>query len=180
MIREGMTIREATEQWVSTMNRVPLKMIQDAVDGKEWEFEEITRIARGDRVYFSFGIDVNGEQYEGYGRVNKILKEKVQIMTDDEVLVLAEKGYVENSDRDTWPMWGWLWNPDESIDEEWIEENAQTVSDLGFRIWSHEDYGVFLGIDGAGYNFYDEHWIPLYKARGLQWHDKEMEVTKNA
>lgn len=26
---------------------------------------------------------------------------------------------------------------------------------------------------GAGYSFYTEHWIPLYKARGLKWHDKE-------
>ena len=36
-------------------------------------------------------------------------------------------------------------------------------------------FGYFFGIDGAGYSFYEEHWIPLYKARGLQWHKTEGE-----
>ena len=35
--------------------------------------------------------------------------------------------------------------------------------------WVHEI------IDGAGYDFYESHWIPLYKARGLQWHETETE-----
>ena len=35
--------------------------------------------------------------------------------------------------------------------------------------------GYFFGIDGAGYSFYEEHWIPLYKARGLQWHKENEE-----
>ena len=26
-----------------------------------------------------------------------------------------------------------------------------------------------------GYDFYENHWIPLYKARGLQWHETETE-----
>lgn len=31
------------------------------------------------------------------------------------------------------------------------------------------------GIDGAGYDFYEAHWEPLYKARGLHWHSEEAE-----
>ena len=27
-----------------------------------------------------------------------------------------------------------------------------------------------LGIDGAGYDFYDAHWVPLYRLRGFTWH----------
>lgn len=30
-----------------------------------------------------------------------------------------------------------------------------------------------IGIDGAGYDFYEAHWIPLYEARGLHWHEGE-------
>ena len=37
------------------------------------------------------------------------------------------------------------------------------------------EFGYFFGIDGAGYDFYECHWIPLYKARGLQWHDEMTE-----
>ena len=29
-------------------------------------------------------------------------------------------------------------------------------------------------MDGCGYDFYLEHWVPLYKARGLKWHDESL------
>lgn len=52
--------------------------------------------------------------------------------------------------------------------KEWdfIRENLQKVADCGFRIYEHDDYGIYLGIDGGGYDFYEAHWIPLYKAAG--------------
>ena len=47
------------------------------------------------------------------------------------------------------------------------------MSECGFRIYYSEKYGYFFGIDGAGYDFYEAHWIPLYKARGLKWHEND-------
>ena len=44
------------------------------------------------------------------------------------------------------------------------------------RIYEQEDYGYIFGIDGAGYSFFDEHFEPLYRARGLRWHDEEGET----
>lgn len=67
------------------------------------------------------------------------------------------------------PMWGWLWLIDDISDSDWMRGNIETVAELGFDVFESDD-GLFLGIDGAGYDFYGEHWIPLYKARGLQWH----------
>ena len=52
------------------------------------------------------------------------------------------------------------------------------MSDCGFRVYQHEEWGFFFGIDGAGYDFYSEHWIPLYKRRGLQWHDPAAEKAE--
>ena len=49
------------------------------------------------------------------------------------------------------------------------------MSRCGFRIYESEEFGYFFGIDGAGYSFYDEHWVPLYRARGLHWHDPATE-----
>jgi hypothetical protein len=49
------------------------------------------------------------------------------------------------------------------------------MTECGFRVYQSEELGIFFGIDGAGYSFYDQHWLPLYNARGLQWHDKEGE-----
>lgn len=52
------------------------------------------------------------------------------------------------------------------------------MSDCGFRVYQHEEWGFFFGIDGAGYDFYSEHWIPLYKRRGLRWHDPAAEKAE--
>lgn len=74
-------------------------------------------------------------------------------------------------------MWGWLWQFGDSADDYWLEEldGIRIMSECGFRIYEHEEWGYFFGIDGAGYDFYEAHWEPLYRARGLQWHDPKAE-----
>ena len=76
---------------------------------------------------------------------------------------------------DVFPMWGTMWSFHDSIDDWWLEEcdGIRLMSECGFRIYYHQEWGYFFGIDGAGYDFYAEHWEPLYKARGLHWHDEE-------
>ena len=74
-------------------------------------------------------------------------------------------------------MWGTMWTFSEDLDEDWVRENLDKVAKCGFRIY--EDYktgDIYIGIDGAGYNFYEAHWIPLYEARGLKWHSDETET----
>lgn len=76
--------------------------------------------------------------------------------------------------EDFLPMWSTMWTFGESLDEDWARENIEIMESCGFRVYDSEDFGIIFGIDGAGYNFYESHWIPLYKARGLKWHDKEV------
>lgn len=78
----------------------------------------------------------------------------------------------ENFSDDFLPIWGTLWAFDDSADIAWLDSEAgiSAMSNCGFRIFYHNDFGYFFGIDGAGYDFYEEHWIPLYLARGLHWH----------
>lgn len=71
------------------------------------------------------------------------------------------------------PMWGTVWTFEEWLDDEWARRNINILQECGFRVYDNEDLGLFFGIDGAGYDFYEAHWIPLYEARGLQWHDKD-------
>ena len=75
------------------------------------------------------------------------------------------------------PMWGTMWQFGDSADDYWLEEmgGIQVMSECGFRIYESDEWGYFFGIDGAGYDFYEAHWIPLYRKRGLQWHDPETE-----
>ena len=90
-----------------------------------------------------------------------------------EVTVYGEED--EDDYRDFLPMWGTMWSFGDSVDDWWLEEEdgIEIMSECGFRIYEHDEHGYFFGIDGAGYDFYEAHWIPLYKARGLQWHDEE-------
>ena len=79
----------------------------------------------------------------------------------------------DDVDHDNYlPIWGTMWSFDDYIDTEWLEDkrNLKAMADCGFRIYIQEDLGYIFGIDGAGYDFYEAHWIPLYEARGLMWH----------
>ena len=74
---------------------------------------------------------------------------------------------------DFFPIWGTMWQFSDWIDNKWLEsrDGLQAMTDCGFRIYESDEFGYFFGIDGAGYDFYEEHWLPLYKARGLHWHE---------
>lgn len=72
------------------------------------------------------------------------------------------------------PMWGAMWQFNNAIDNWWLTEDGglEIMLALGFRLYESQSYGYFFGIDGAGFDFYKAYWIPLYMARGLQWHDE--------
>lgn len=70
-----------------------------------------------------------------------------------------------------WPaMWGTMFCPNDWTDKEWIKENTSKVEECGFIIYECDYCDILLGINGAGYDFYESHWKPLYFARGLKWH----------
>lgn len=127
------------------------------------------------------GMTISEAAHKWVGEFNAIPRAMIdQLMKDhfeewEEVTVLPE----DDEDRyDDWlPMWGTMWSFGDSCDDWWLEEEdgIRIMSECGFRIYNHEEYGYFFGIDGAGYDFYSEHWIPLYKKRGLQWHDPKTE-----
>jgi len=70
------------------------------------------------------------------------------------------------------PMWGWVFVPNDPSDQRWIRSHAKEVAKCGFIVYETSEIGVYLGINGAGYDFFEHHWLPLYRARGLKWHDE--------
>lgn len=68
------------------------------------------------------------------------------------------------------PMWGTMWTLHE-LDADWIKDNIDQVRKCGIEVYESDELGVFIGINGAGYDFYEAHWLPLYEARGLRWHE---------
>lgn len=130
---------------------------------------EVTTPCKYNRVY----LYENG----GYGEITEIEDGKYIIELDNgtEIKCNEDDFYVEQDDF--LPMWGTMWSFGDSCDDWWLEEGdgIRIMSECWFRIYNSEEFGYFFGIDGAGYDFYEAHWIPLYKARGLQWHEIETE-----
>lgn len=172
MRRAGMTIEDAAREWVREMNAFPYDMIEKLMNADYDGWHEVTTPCRDDRVYV---YDLPDGCEEHMGEIENCLVDAdvYLIDLDDGTAVEVAKDDFE-VDRDSClPMWGTLWSFGDSADDYWLEEldGIEQMSKCGFRIYESDDFGYVFGIDGAGYDFYEAHWIPLYKARGLQWHD---------
>lgn len=172
---------EACRAWVETFNAIPTPIIDKLQAHNEFEFQEVTLPTKHDRVYL-FDKRQEGE-IVGYDSDNK---EYLIALDEDNSFVKA--GYPDDfevtSYEEPFPMWGTMWAFSDSIDNDWLSgefltDGLRLMSDCGFRIYEQEDYGYVFGIDGAGYDFYEAHWLPLYKARGLKW-DKETRAEDEA
>lgn len=164
------TIREATHEWVREFNAVPCGIIEKLIKADGGTFDairEVTPPTRGCTVYV-FDKD-------SYGEV-------VQHISDDTYRIELYNGERMDISEDSFeveydsylPMWNTMWAFNDFCDNYWLDNGGlQIMADCGFRIYEQEDYGYIFGIDGCGYDFYEEHWIPLYKARGLHWHKED-------
>lgn len=160
---------EAARAWVDEFDRIPYGIIEKLLKNNIEELYEVTPPARCDRVYC---YDLNE-----YGEVTEASAESLTVELDNGEVVTVTPEDVEVQRDDFLPMWGTLWAFSDSCDNYWIEElgGLQAMANCGFRIYEQEDYTYIFGIDGAGYDFYDAHWLPLYEARGLKWHKEEEE-----
>jgi len=92
-------------------------------------------------------------------------------MTENEI----DEAKNELMDQQREIMWSTLFEAKDNTIKDWILENYEKIiSEVGFTIidLSREnegeyETGVFLGVNGAGYDFYEAHWIPLYKIFGV-------------
>lgn len=177
---KGMTINDATHKWVSEFNAIPQSMIERLRRAAPDEWEELTLPRAGSRVHV---FDLTAAT-----RWNTSAKSRRMPQTS------TSTGWIWTAARPfswsltIWKSWtkpcsqcgGTMWSFGDSCDDYWLEyaDGVQAMSDCGFRVYQHEEWGFFFGIDGAGYDFYSEHWIPLYKRRGLQWHDPAAEKAE--
>ena len=179
-----MTIREAAEAWVHEMNAFPYDMIEKLMSADIESWHEVTTPSVGDRVYvYGKGSGtISAARATEDGTVFDIEMDESLLETvygdefDDGIKgreIEAPADEVEVEYDSMLPMWGTLWSFGDGADDYWLEEmgGIDLMSQCGFRIYESEDFGYIFGIDGAGYDFYESHWVPLYKARGLQWHD---------
>lgn len=170
------TMNEAAHTWVNEFNAIPQGMIEKLMTLDYDDWHEVTAPAVGDRVYV-YDVPEELDTLEHGGEVHSYDSESdlYCIELDDGKMVSASEDDFEVERYGDLPMWGTMWSFGDSCDNWWLEEDdgIKKMSECGFRIYENEEFGYFFGIDGAGYDFYSEHWLPLYKARGLQWHETE-------
>lgn len=83
--------------------------------------------------------------------------EEMELLNYSELEECHDGGYFEYV-----PIWGYYFEVDSSLLEEIILDNLKEVSSIGFHVFKHETTeNILLGIDGAGYDFYEAHWEPL-------------------
>lgn len=166
------TLREATERWLSTFSRIPGTVIEKLV-----AHDEAVGYYDGDsfRLVASPGVTCRecDDPYEGDLSLPAL--NRLQIIGEG---VACE--YCGLNTGDGWTMappkhafpcgWGTLFVPSDSCDQSWLGIHREEVAALGFYVFESEDFGYLLGIDAGGFDFYDGYWIPLYELRGLQWH----------
>lgn len=177
-MRKGYTKLEACQRWVGEFTRIPYAVVEKLIKASDYcDFNEITKPSVGDRCYCYSGDG-------GLGTISEMKRDEddytevlYTVELDDGGEVTCKSDELEVERDGSLPMWGTMWAFPDSADDYWLEEldGIQLMSDRGFRIYESEDFGYVFGIGGAGYDFYEEHWLPLYEARGLKWHDEEAE-----
>lgn len=176
MIREYKTIEDCTRLWVSQFNAIDQGMIAKLMELDPGDWHEVTAPAQGDRVYCYLPVS------EHSGEIDDIFDDgegnlKYRLHLDDDSFVDCESDDFDVEYDGGLPMWGTMWSFGDSADDWWLSDRdgIRLMSECGFRIFESEEFGYFFGIDAAGCNFYEAFWCPLYKARGLHWHDDAAE-----
>ena len=178
IMKKFTTINEATALWVEQwFHHIPASSVDNL------SIDIVTNISSyGDEIMLhedeSFCLAASprteclecGSEYKG----------KLKI---DEMYELWEKGRgidCANCGADCWRMGyprerGVLYAPKRKQDIKWILKHAVEVAQFGFYVYQSKDYGVLLGFDFSSIDLefgpYCMLWIPLYKLRGLNWHD---------
>lgn len=145
------TLDEAVRAWVGEFNAIPFSLIQKAYPDMEDSGLEILATDRE----CSYCNCTQGTENE------------------DGEIACDECGRTEWQEKYDYPMWSTLWTFNSNIDEEWARNNLDILRQCGLWVYESDELGIFIGINGAGYDFYEDHWKPLYLARGLRWHRTE-------
>lgn len=162
MTKTYKTVEDCAHLWVSEFNAIPTMMVSELMNVDPDSWREVTEPSSGAVVFVAGNV----------GTVETVRDGEALVHLANGLCFWVPKGKCEVDYCDALPMWGTMWSFSDPCDIWWVEEGdgVEVLSRCGFRVFYHEEYGYFFGIDGAGYSFYDEHWIPMYLDRGLRWH----------
>ena len=167
------TIREAAEKWIGGFSSVPGPFIEKLV-----KYDKAVSYYDSDSFRLIASPYIECAYCKTCFDGNQSLAELKTAQSQGKGIACQ---YCNDNKGDDWTTgypryefpcgWGTLFAPKDSSDIRWFSENAHEVAKLGFHVFESEDWDILLGIDAGGFDFYEAFWIPLYKLRGLKWHE---------
>lgn len=166
----------STRDWLSiNVNMIPQSLIFDEGDDVEKLYERLTEILpdnRGIKIPEFHVEPTEDEEREGVtlyleperdeyeegvdGDLYFADDHKVWEAYDEEAREVIRQ--VEEGEIELLPMHGWFFQTEDH------PELREFVFAEGLRLYEHDSLGkneVMIGIDGGGYSFYGQHWVPL-------------------
>ncbi len=165
------TLRKATEEWVAQFSDVPGSIIEKMAKADEsiYAFDSDSfRLVASPRIKCSWCSTT----YDGDLSLADLMAEfdRGQGVPCDHCFL---DGWWNLGEPESgFPCgWGTLFAPMDPCDIRWFDAHKDEVAKLGFFVFESDEYGILLGLDAGGFDFYDAYWIPLYRLRGLRWHE---------
>ncbi|MDE7425354.1 MAG: hypothetical protein K2N51_16980 [Lachnospiraceae bacterium] len=62
------------------------------------------------------------------------------------------------------PTYDTMWRFKNGFDSLWIKNNANKFREIGFRVFDSDIFGIIFGLEDTNFDFYFEHFEPLYNA----------------
>lgn len=144
MRRNEMTRMDAAHEWVREFNAIQQGMLEPFMNDET--LSEVTVPVIGDRV-FAYHEPVK----EPYGTITEYDEERdlytIEFDNGKEVKLDPDDFEVERDG--SFPMWGTMWSFGDGCDDWWLVDGdgIRIMSECGFRIYEHEEFGYFFGID---------------------------------
>jgi len=162
------------------MTEIILKTPQELAEyylGREFNARDFSEMKEMENASFG-SIEVNNPSEEWY--LNEFLgyegdyQEKIKTIEDlekeeNEEIKKEFEVYVEQQQNENYPMWNTVWEITNNSDY----FQADKLAEIGIGILEFKEK-YYLFIAGAGYDFYEAHWIPLF-TKILPWIKNEKE-----
>lgn len=157
--------REACSNWFnSTFKEVEADMIESPESDRCLRCRDLPEEGSTISQYGEYGQ----EERFSY-TVNMVDTARQVVIATDEDGEVLEVPFDELANLDGRPMWNAMW----VINGEPSYLEIQEFNECGISVYEDGDGGWYFGIDGCGYDFYDAHWIKLYREYGMCWHSTE-------
>lgn len=160
-----MTESEACRKWFeSTFKPISVDAIESSDNDHYLRCRDLPEVGSTISLYGEYGCE---ERF--YYTVTGVDIGKEMVFAEGENGEEITIPFVELANLDDSPIWNTVW----VLDDEPTYQELQELNDCDISVYEDCDGNWYFGIDGANYDFYEKHWLKLYRRRGICWHSTQ-------